>query len=167
MWGEQNKPYFCSPSIWWGWAACDWSDVVLNGCCERLDWHFSVKDNWKLAPLYFKFEEYKYKFISTLIFALKGMVLPLFRSCTWILKEEYQHYWLIVVQSVWQRETWKGKASLNSVLKTLLWNLIPPRRVPHLTKVGLNVLFAAVAPFCGRILLRVLCDTLSVLSSSH
>lgn len=47
----------------------------------------------------------------------------------------------------------REKASKNSILETFPWNLIlflggsPP------TKVGLNVLFAAVAPFCVRILL--------------
>ena len=45
----------------------------------------------------------------------------------------------------------RDKASKNSILETFPWNLIPSLRGPPPTKVGLNVLFAAVAPFCVRI----------------
>ncbi len=47
----------------------------------------------------------------------------------------------------------RDKASKNSILETFPWNLIPSLRGPPPTEVGLNVLFAAVAPFCVRILL--------------
>lgn len=47
----------------------------------------------------------------------------------------------------------RDKASKNSILETFPWNLIPSLRGPPPTEVGLNVLFAAVAPFCVRTLL--------------
>lgn len=45
----------------------------------------------------------------------------------------------------------RGKRS--SILVTFPWNLIPSLRGPPPTEVGLNVLFAAVAPFCVGVLL--------------
>lgn len=48
----------------------------------------------------------------------------------------------------------RDKASKNSILETFPWNLIPPSvRGQTPTEVGLNVLFAAFAPFCVGVLL--------------